>query len=222
MPSSVLVNGLRLYKPGIYGYIDVSALGGKGISTGNVAVVGDFPLLEHVTLGDISPLTFTSGRGVRGFADDTEMMDIAKLGFSPSGDSRVPGGAASLTFVPVRPNTQASSAGYAGFADDAGIQCITLKSRLWGPKGNQVLVQTATNATDENGMDVDIFFNGLSENFSNLQSGVIADLYYDGSDATASLLTLDKTTWTWTWDIATVFPGGGPQSILLEPPDIPR
>jgi len=221
MPSSILINGLRLYKPGIYGYIDVSSLGGKGISTGNVAVVGDFPLLQHETDGDILPLTFTSGRAVQEFGNDREMLDVAKFAFTPSVDSRVPGGAASLTFVPVRPNTQASSAGYVGFADANGIQCITLKSRLWGPKGNQVLVKANTNATDLNGMDVDIYFNGIHEPYVNLQSGVIADLYYDGADATASLITLDKTTWTWTWDIATAFTApGGAQSIALEPTEI--
>ena len=223
MPSSITVNGLKIYKPGIYGTIDASQLGGKGISNGNVAVVGDFPMFQHgpSSASTVDPLTFLSGRGVKAFCDKRELLDIAKLAFTPSVDSRIPGGAASLTYVPVRPNTQASSAGYAGYADADGIQCLTLFSRLWGPDGNKILTKMNTNATDSDALDVEIYYGGKSETYTGLQSGVIAELYYDGADLTTNTLTIDKTTWTWIWEIVTAFTApGGVQSVLVEPTEI--
>ena len=223
MPSSIIVNGLRIYKPGIYGTIDASALGGKGISNGNVAIVGDFPVFKHgpSSASDVEPLTFLSGRAVKSFANRKNLLDIAKVAFSPSTDSRVPGGAASLTYVNTRPNTQASSDGYAGFADEDGTDCLALYSRLWGPEGNKVLVKMSTNADDANALDVETYYNGESETFEGLQSGVVAELYYDGSDLTANVLSVDNSSWVWTWEIATTFvPTGAAQSVVVSPTEI--
>jgi len=220
MPSSVIVSGLKIYKPGIYGSIDASSLGGKGIAVGNIAVVGEFPMIQHESDGDIIPLTFTSGKAVKDFCDKKELLDIAKFAFSPSVDQRVPGGAASLTLVNVKSNTQAQSDGYAGFYDEDGVQSLVFKSKLWGQEGNKVLVKCATNSSDSNGMDVDIYYGGKHEDFDNLQSGPVAELYYDGSDLDANEVSVDKDTWTWVWEAANTFPAADPNTVVQEPTDI--
>ena len=69
MPSSISFSGVRTFRPGVYAVIDASALGGAGISTGNVAVVGDFPMLEQG-----KPMVFSSARAMSDyFLGDPDM-----------------------------------------------------------------------------------------------------------------------------------------------------
>jgi len=209
MPSSVSISGLRIYKPGIYAIIDASALGGKGVSTGNVAVVGSFPSMEKAT-----PWTFTSARAVKDFHDDSELATIAKLAFSPSTDRRVPGGASTLTYVSVDTTTQGSTT----FQDNQASDSIVLKSKLWGSIGNRVFVKLDTNSLDLNGLDVTISRDGTTESFVDLQSGPVADFWYDGGELTTSVLSVDPTELEWSWSKALTFTApGGAQSLAYNP-----
>jgi len=228
MPSSVNINGLRIYRPGIYAIIDASALGGKGISTGNVAVVGDFPELEHGgnvagnnAATSVKPLTFTSAQAIKAFiGSDKKWLDISKLAFAPSTDGRIPGGVTSLTFVNQVPNTQATTNGYGGFQDSTGKDVIQLQSRYWGKKGNQIFVDMKTNASTSSAIDTTLSFDGKSETYSALESGPVADFWYDGGDLNASFtrLSADGIRWDWIKELSTTATGNASTNkVVWEP-----
>jgi hypothetical protein len=202
MPSSLNLNGLRIYRPGIYGIIDASALGGKGISTGNVAIVGEFPSIEQN-----APLTFTSARAVKDFdPDNLTLQAISKTAFSPSTDDRVPGGSATLTMVNIQGNTQSV---YPGAKDSNGDDSLLMKSGLWGKKGNQVFASLNVNADDPLGLDIVLGKGSVSESYVGVQSGEVAKFYYSGTQLSRSVLSIDPSALTWTWGKDAVWTGGG-------------
>lgn len=190
MPSSILFNGKRVYKPGVYGYVDASSLGGKGISTGNMAIVGAFPTFEA-----LEPQTFSNPKALAEYdPTDLELARLAKLAFSPSLDEAVPGGADHLTIVNAQPCTAASIT----YNDSGGAGSLKLTSKLWGTKGNQVWTQLKTNASNNKAVDLTVVHNGQTETYTAIQSGNIAEVYYDGADLTACTLAV-STSWTWLW-----------------------
>lgn len=206
MPSSILLNnGKRWYIPSVIATIDASSLGGKGTSTGNVAVVGNFPSLEAAM-----PLGFTSARAVKDFHDDPELQRVAKLCFSPSNDAKIPGGAATLTLVNVTPNTAAKY----DVLDAAGEVAFTITARLFGKAGARTHVTLGNGTNAATGLDVTIIRDGESEPYSQLESGVVALLKYTGSDLTTSRVSVSPTQWLWTWTLALVFPTGSPNQVV--------
>jgi len=209
MPSNVRINGLTIYKPGVYGIVDASSLGGRATSVGNVAVVGDFPSLKAAT-----PLTFTSPRAVADFHDEKELLTISKLCFSPSVDSRVPAGASTLTLVNVQPNTRAAVT----LTDSAVADSLTIQSKLWGSAGNRVFYKHSANVADPLGSDFFFALDGDTETFTNLQSGPVADLYYDGSELDTTTIDIDEALLEWKWTKGLIFPTGGPPNALLYQP----
>lgn len=176
MPSFLELDGLRVYRPGVYATIDASSLGGAaGVSTGNIALVGDFPQFEHDT-----PVTFLNARDLVDYApNDSEIALLAKIAFSPSDDPNVGGGASALTFLNVNTNAQASVN-----ADDGSNPAITFKSRVWGAQGNRTRVTITNNAAD-NSVDITASRNGATEVFKNLGGLDLAKVYYSGSSLSA-------------------------------------
>lgn len=171
MPSSLNLNGLRVFRPAVYAEVDASALGGLVASTGNVCVVGSFPAIEAN-----NALTFTSAQDVARFDhSDLELAHVGKVAFSPSLDERIPAGAATLTLLNVTPNTQASLT----LNDDSASASLVLKSAVWGPKGNRTQVSVENANTDQ--VNVTISRDGVVETFEGIESGDVASIYYSGS-----------------------------------------
>ena len=201
MPTSVTLDGSRIYRPGVYGIIDASSLGGAGVSTGNVAVVGVFPTIEQN-----EPLTFTSARAVRDFdSEDLDLQLISKLAFAPSTDGRVPGGADTLTFVNIQGNTQAV---YPLGKDSAGADSLTLTSKLWGTKGNRLHASLAVNATTSTALDITLSQGATSETYTAVESGAVAEFYHQGTQLTAVVFGVSTSALTWTWRKDHVFVAG--------------
>lgn len=192
MPSSLNFQGKRIYKPGVYGRIDAAQLAGRGLSTGNVAVVGEFPLMKKAT-----PLAFSNSRSVNGlFGGDIDMSTLAKYAFAPSQDQRIPGGADRLTFVSASPTTKA-----AGFLlDDTGAPSVKLTSLLSGPKGNQTSVSTIANASDPKRYDITVTRSGVEESFLALGTGPVVDVEYIGSDVTSASFKANSDQWLWQFE----------------------
>ena len=171
MPSFLELDGLRVYRPGVYATIDASSLGGVAASTGNIALVGNFPQFEHDT-----PVTFLNARDLVDYApNDSEIALLAKIAFSPSDDPNVGGGASALTFLNVNTNAQASVD-----ASDGSNPAITFKSRVWGAQGNRTRVTITNNAADSS-VDITASRNGATEVFKNLGGLDLAKVYYSGS-----------------------------------------
>lgn len=187
MPSSINFNGVRTFRPGVYAVIDASALGGSGVSTGNVAVLGDFPLLPQNT-----PVSFSTARAMSDyFHGDADMQLLAKIAFSPSTDDRVGGGAAKLFLV----NAGASAQAQHTFLDAASTASLLVKSRRSGTLGNKIAMTLTTNAGNSAALDIAVSLNGQSESFSEVESGVVFTSQFTGT-GTATLV-------------------GGPSSVVL-------
>ena len=183
MPTSITLDGSRIYRPGVYGVIDASALGGAGVSTGNVAVVGAFPTIEQN-----QPLTFTSARAVRDFdVEDLDLQLIARLAFAPSTDAAVPGGAGTLTVVNTQGTTQAS---YPLAKDSTGADSLVLKSKLYGTVGNRTHATLAVNASSSTALDITLSRGSVSETYAAVESGPVAEFYHQGTQLTASQFTV--------------------------------
>lgn len=204
MPSSILINGKKTYAAGVYGSPDFSELSGKSVSRGVLAIVGDFQDLECKVL-----YVFTNASAVRDmFPNNLLLQDLAKCAFKPSFDSKVPQGCAVLIFCNVTPNTQASKT----FKDVDSVNNIQLLSKQWGAPGNQLFYKVANNAVDHKGLDITLAAPGMPvELYKNVQSGSLADVYYDGADLTATTVAFDTDKWTWAWSIVGAnLPGAAP------------
>ena len=179
MPSSLNLNGTTIFRPGVYAEIDASALGGQTASTGNVCVVGSFPTIEQY-----QPLTFTSAQSIVRFDhSDQTLAHIGRVAFAPSLDERIPAGANTLTVLNVAGNSQAQvtlNRDNRTGAPTAGVaEALTLKSRVWGDKGNRTQVTVANTNTDQ--VDITVAREGKTETFEGIESGDVASIYYDGS-----------------------------------------
>ena len=183
MPSSISFNGVRTFRPGVYAVIDASALGQQGISTGNVAVIGDFPLLEQN-----EPRVFSSARAMSDyFLGDLNMQLLAKIAFSPSGDERVGGGASQLFVVNAAAATQAERT----FYDEDSNPSITCKAKLFGTEGNKVFMAIGENANGTS-LDIGVAYNGLLERYEAVESGSVFRAKYTGAgSATLSVSTTE-------------------------------
>lgn len=172
MPSTLNLNGLKIYRPAVYAEVDASALGGQNPSTGNLALVGSFPTFEQN-----EPLTFTSASALVEYdASDRELAHIGKVAFSPSLDERVPAGVASLTLLNITPNTQAQLVCVDANGDDA----LVFKSSVWGSKGNRTQVSLA-NVSGTDSLNVTVSRDGVVEEYEGIESGNVASVYYNGS-----------------------------------------
>jgi len=207
MPTALQLDGLTIYRPGVYATVDASALGGKGTSTGNLAIIGAFPSLEND-----QPLTFSAPKAVFDYDPaDAELARLAKLAFSPSTDGRVPGGANTLTLLNVGDVEQASYT----FKDDSANDSLKVTSKHWGKKGNRVWISMEQNATDANAVDVDLARGTQSESFAAISSGKLLDIYYNGADATEMTFECSPTTFKMKWahTTATFAAAGGDQTV---------
>lgn len=212
MPSSILVLGKKKYKPGIYGNPDFSALGGKSVSKGIVAVVGEYPQLEAKAIYE-----FADAKTLRLlYPDDIRLQTIGKVAFEPAADDQVPFGAAKLILVNAQPVTQATRT----IKDSAGNDALVLKSKVWGQKGNQVYYKLEANAADAKAIDGTLALPGMAaESFPNMQSGKVVELQYSGADLSTTNVTVGPATWTWNWTKALAVPGGAvnPNQIVFTP-----
>ena len=195
MPSSLNLNGLKIYKPGVYATVDASALGGQNTSTGNVCLVGAFPSFEAD-----NPLTFTSAGALRDYdSTDKELALLGKLAFAPSVDARVPAGVNSLTVLNVQTCTQAKY----DLVNDNADTVATFEASVWGNKGNNTYVTCSFDGA----FDVTLNRNGLADEYLNVTSGDVCSFEYTGTALTTASLDLSDTNnlvinWTKTVDLS--------------------
>ena len=125
MAESIIFQGVRRFKPGVYAKANNVIVGNAGIPRGNLAIVGDFPKLEpNVPYGYLSPLEIRDQ-----FPDPVtqrEFHRVAILGFDPLGDGNSP---ESLTIVNARTSTQAEVNLLGGR--------IKMKAPVWGEAGHR-------------------------------------------------------------------------------------
>ena len=189
MPSSLNLNGLKVFRPAVYAEVDASALGGQTASTGNVCIVGAFPQFKQS-----DALTFTSASNLVAYdASDSELALLGKIAFSPSLDERIPAGSATLTMLNVQGNSQASVT----LADIDGNDALVIKSRVWGTRGNRCQFSVENQNTDQ--CKITILRDGISEVFENIESDNLASLYYTGSNLDVCALNATRSSVVISW-----------------------
>ena len=198
MPSSLNLNGLRVFRPAVYAEIDASSLGGQAPSTGNVCIVGEFPSFKRA-----EALTFTSARSLVAYdASDADLAQIGSIAFSPSLDERVPAGVGSLSILNVQPTTQASVV----FPDEDGDDALKVTSRVYGARGNRASVSIANANTDQ--VNITVARDGITEEFKGIESGDLASVYYAGSDLDVCSLSATRTAVAISWEQSEAMNGG--------------
>ena len=150
MPSSIFFNGRKQFRPGVYVKAEEILTADTGISGGNVALIGDFPIFKQDALNTFldadSLLEFTQGGKT---TSGTSMSDIAQVAFNPLiGATQT---IDSLTLINVRPNSQAS-------ASNGGL---TFKSKLWGAEGNSKKIKIFADSNDATKFQFSIKDGGL-------------------------------------------------------------
>jgi len=168
MPSILNSSGFpRTARPAIYTRIDASALAGGDVASGNIAIVGDFPSFQTST-----PTLFSSRRALSAYdASDLDLELISQLAFSPSDDPATSGGASSVRIVNARDSASQAS---------MTIGPLSLKSRIWGPKGGRLQgVLTLVNTT----YTLALSRNGLTESFNVDNENLFSVTNGDASDA---------------------------------------
>lgn len=216
MSTSVLIDGKRYYKPGVYGKPDASAVGGKAVSFGRLAIVGSFPQLQS----DVA-YEFLSPQAMTGWDPSSlEFARIAKLAFKPRVGAS---GADRVTLLNVQTNTQAQLT----LVDGSGSGSILLKSRLWGTRGNQVWVKVASNVVA--GQDFTFALPGATgESYAGLTSGNVLEFLCDTAVCTdlagasdVVQATIDQTNWKIQWEKRLPMAGGGGAASDFTPTVLP-
>lgn len=176
MPSSIYYNGQRRYRPGVYSKV-ITQSSNTGLSIGNVAIVGDFPVLEQNKVH-----TFTAYDDlVAATRSKNDTADIASLAFNPlrSEASTI----TSLTLVNARSTV-------AAYNDNQGLR---ISSRLYGNVGRQLSTTLSQNANNKYKLVV-IEGGQAVETLDNLGEGAdIASLKYDGAFFDASSMEVTAT-----------------------------
>ena len=176
MPTSIFFNGQRRSRPSVYARVINNLTEQSAPSTGNVALVGNFPQLKAAT-----PVRFTNSLDLADYMRGTngDIDNAAALMFKPlESDSTID----SLTLVSAGESTQAS-------VIRGGI---TVKSRLWGVDGNRLKVKIAQNADDVSLYDLDVIEGVVTrESVVALGDGAVASLKYTPAQANE---TLDRVT----------------------------
>ena len=197
MPESIIVNGSRQYRSGIPGKIDASALGGKGTSTGNVAIIGQLPTFEHDEVH-----VFTDAASLQSFdPSDPELGLLGKLAFNPSQQAGI-GGVDRLYVVNAKTNTQAGVT----IQDATPKDALTILSNVWGPAGNRLAYELEVKATGLS--DLTLTRNGISESYEDLGAAEIAEIGLYTGTLNESYLTLSPTEHRINWGVDFTFIAG--------------
>lgn len=166
MPSSVIFQGGRKYRPGVYGEIKTAPTANPSIASGAVALVGDFPLFQKDSVHTYDNLeAFLEATG-----GEYGLDILGQIGFSPRAD--LGGNPTSITIVNARQATQASHT----------VGGLKVKAKHYGTCGNRVFVSLTANEDNADLYDLYISEGGnLVEKNKGIGKGKIASLQYTGS-----------------------------------------
>lgn len=179
MATSIFFNGRRTFRPGVYTQI-LNNLGTQGpASTGNLAVVGDFPMLPTA-----EPVVFNSRLELDDFfmGLDRDAAMIGQLAFAPFGAAGA--SISSLTMLNAGTSTAASF--------DSGS--ITYASRLAGSIGHRISLAVSANAANAELFDVAVSYSGnVKERATGIGSGAVASFAVTDAASTWSIVVNETT-----------------------------
>ena len=157
MPSNVTIPAGQTFKPGVYANVDTSALSGRNVVQGVVAVVSNWDFLKQNTVYSAS-----SPAALRSIEPDSpKLAQAADILFAPANDSRVPGAPSQIILVSPGASTQA-----AFDFDDGTNAVLKMTASNYGPLGNGTTVSIAANAVA--GQDITVTRGSRSETYERL------------------------------------------------------
>jgi hypothetical protein len=163
MPSSIILSGSRTAIPGVYSVLKIDRSDTTELGTKNLAVVGDFKELQPLNATDYKVLINQEVKDIIPSPSETIKILENLWKKSLSTDANVFGtSSSSLTFINARQTGLTQATGnletqnaLVNIADNASI--ITLKSKIWGAKGNRVSFELIlNNITDNDSDDIDV------------------------------------------------------------------
>ena len=178
MPTSVTFNGVQVFRPGTYITVNDNLSAPAELTGGNVAVIGDFPMLAKATPKTFS--TYDSALAFLGYEllpnSSNTYEEIARVIFtaqSVEGNLQPD----SLTFINARNVSQASLT----------VAGLKLSAQRFGTIGNRLRVELAANADEATKYDLEIREQGrLAERFTAIGDDSYATLRYTGADYSAA------------------------------------
>jgi hypothetical protein len=179
MPSSVVFQGGRKFRPGVYGESKLAPTTNQAIASGAVALLGDFPLFKKDEV-----MTFVTAEDLLSVSGGEYQLDlISHFGFSPRAD--LSGSPSSISIVNVRPSTQASTT----------LGGLKIKARHYGLCGNRVAVELFENDNDADLFDLHIYENGIKKEANlGIGKGKVASIEYTDALLDDVKLTVDQAT----------------------------
>jgi len=159
MPTSVLFNGQRLYRPGVYLRVIDATSGPTSLAAGNIAVVGEFPALrkdklytfaQPETMGEFFFPKGENDNRLRPNDDLKQVQDIAAFCFADLAVPTTLGAIDSITLISVRESV----------ASKTVQQGLRIESKFYGDIGNQLTVKLSANADEAAKFDMKLFVGG--------------------------------------------------------------
>lgn len=179
MPSSIFFQGQRIYRPGTYVRVNDTLSAISDLTGGNIALVGDFAIFPQGEIQTFSTFDSFSETinpdGVSGLYYNVDYTALADLAFDamvlPTQQID------SLSIINTRGTDQAS------YTNNG----LKVKSKLYGPIGNQLTVTLASaqdrtgNVADANFFDIFVFNGGLDavEEMLDIGDGEAAKVKYE-------------------------------------------
>nr|CAB4128642.1 hypothetical protein UFOVP114_51 [uncultured Caudovirales phage] len=200
MPSSILLNGRRIFSPGVYGNPNFSALSGKSAATGIVVIVGYFPELEQ----NVPHVFFSAKAAAAAYPSNGYLQRVVKTLFSPAREAdNVPTGASQVVLV----NFAASTAASKQFQDADGNNVLKLAAQTFGPVSNQLAYKLASTKNNTKALDVELRLGSVVEKYNGIESAGLVALYYDGADGLQTHVAFSPSAFQWNWGKQVQLPG---------------
>lgn len=155
MAGGIVINGRFVARPGIYSNINYLTIPGAPTQGTVLAVVGDFPFLQHNV-----PYKSTSQRDFEAIAPQSKLLkQMSGIIYNPLADANLTAAPAEVYLISPRSNTQAQLQVLAG---PPGGE-ILAKAKQWGTMGNSTSLRITAN-TVRLGWDAVVRNNGAQEN----------------------------------------------------------
>lgn len=155
MAGGIVINGRFVARPGIYSNINYLTIPGAPTQGTVLAVVGDFPFLQHNV-----PYKSTSQRDFEAIAPQSKLLkQMSGIIYNPLADANLTAAPTEVYLLSPRGNTQAQ----VQVSGSTAAYGIVAKAKQWGVMGNSTSLRITANVP-RGGWDAVVSNNGAQEN----------------------------------------------------------
>jgi hypothetical protein len=184
MPSSIIVGGRQVYRSGVYGKPDTSALSGRTLANGVLAVIGEFHWMEQGVASE-----FISESEMRRDCPGDDLLDlVSKCCWDASADSRV-GQPAAVFLVSAMATTQATKT----LVDANAAATLQIDAAKYGPSGNKTRYVFEAGTVSGQKITIQVL-GGDTESYDNVEYPDVLTVQYTGAELDAVTMTFVPST----------------------------